>query len=66
MSVDQDFSDMPKNLNMPLYDSLRKAISLAIQSGYAKNVPDFAMKAMVSKLEELGIFDVEIKRSLQE
>ena len=51
-----DLSTIPKNLNMPLSDNLRKAIAIAISKGYADSVPDFTRKAIASKLEDLGIF----------
>ncbi|MHA2227043.1 MAG: hypothetical protein ACXAC8_17645 [Candidatus Hodarchaeales archaeon] len=59
-----DLSKIPKSLNIPLNDSLRKAMAIAISIGFAENVPDFARKCFASKLEELGIFNEQVRNLL--
>lgn len=56
---------MTKSIQVRVSDKTVEAIHLAIEIGYAKSLADFGEKAVISKLEELGIFHEKMRQMLE-
>jgi hypothetical protein len=55
-----------KAVQVNLTEKTVEIIDAAIDMGYANSRADFGSKAITSKLEELGLFNVEIKKMMED
>ncbi len=55
-----------KSVQVNLTDKTIEIIDKAVELGYGNSRADFGAKAILSKLEELGLFNVEIQKLIEE